>query len=439
MMESLLQLAAGLICTAMAGRLLANDIAAQGISNRFYYICYAIYRGLRIGVTIVAATYVGQQAFGKYRRSVEQAYLTGVPAACLMAASFALFSGTFARLFTNDAVLIEIVVAYSRISAWAIPFMAISTFNASAFNGQGDTKTPMIIAIILNIVNVGVGYVCIFGIDGFKGFGVTGAAFATVLSQMAGALLGLWLLYRPGGALRRHVHGQRFFQLDREKLRQIYATGIPASLENVFWQFSAVAMSRVILDYSTNHYAAYQLGLQAETITEMPSDAFIIASTTLSSRAIGEKNGGLLRSYYRQLTRMGLVTGIIASSALFLFANPIMCLLTDKAELQRLGATYVVMMGFAQLPQVLTKVYNGVIRAAGHIRAPMYIAFTGIWLLRVPLSMLACWSLGLPIEYIWGIIIMDQSSRLFMSMAYARWKDIRHCVERREQEGQAFA
>ena len=437
MMESILQLVAGLICTAMVGRLLADDIAAQGISNRIYQICYAVFRGLRIGLTVVAATYIGEQAYGKYRRSVEQAYLTGIPAACLMAAGVALCSGTIARLFTDDARLIGVVVSYSRIGAWAIPFMAVSAFNAAAFNGQGDTKTPMKIAAVFNIINILAGYLCIFGYRSFEGWGVRGAAIATVLSQMIGALLGLWLLYRPAGTMRAHMHGNRFLSLDRDMTKKLYATGIPASMESVLWQFSAIAMSRVILDYGTYHYAAYQLGLQAETITEMPADGFIIASTALTSRAIGEKNGALLRGYYRQLTRMGLAVGIIASAMLFLLGKEIMWVLTDKADLRAIGTGYVFLMGFAQIPQVLTKVYNGVIRAAGYIRVPMYFAFAGIWLLRVPLSMLACWIFRLPIEAIWVVIVADQASRLFMSMAFSRWKDIRHCIENREQrEGQ---
>ncbi len=434
MMESILQLVAGLICTAMVGRLLADDIAAQGISNRIYQICYAAYRGLRIGLTVVAATYIGEQAYGKYRRSVEQSYLTGVPAACLMAVIFAIFSGTIARLFTDDARLIGAVVSYSRIGAWAIPFMAISAFNAAAFNGRGDTKTPMKIAAVFNIVNVLTGYLCIFGIGRFEGLGMKGAAVAMVLSQMTGAFLGLWLLYRPSGALREHAHGSRFFSIDAKMQQKLYATGIPASMESVLWQFSAIVMSRVILDYGTYHYAAYQLGLQAETITEMPADGFIIASTTLTSRAIGEKNGSLMRGYYRQLTRMGLMVGIIASAILFLGGKNIMWLLTDKADLRAIGAGYVFLMGFAQIPQVLTKVYNGVIRAAGHIRVPMYFAFAGIWLLRVPLSMLSCWVFRLPIETIWMVIVIDQASRLLMSMFFARCKDIRHCVEKQEIE-----
>jgi Na+-driven multidrug efflux pump len=219
--------------------------------------------------------------------------------------------------------------------------------------------------------------------------------------------------------------------------KKLYATGVPAAMESVLWQFSAIAMSRVILDYGTYHYAAYQLGLQAETITEMPADGFIIASTALTSRAIGEKSGALMRGYYRQLTRMGLMVGILASATLFLLGKEIMWLLTDKADLRAIGAGYVFFMGFAQNPQVLTKVYNGVIRAAGYIRVPMYFAFAGIWLLRVPLSMLACWIFRLPIEAIWIVIVADQTSRLFMSMAFARWKDIRYCVEKREQEGQS--
>lgn len=93
---------------------------------------------------------------------------------------------------------------------------------------------------------------------------------------------------------------------DGRLIKEIYRTGVPAALESMFWQFSAIILSKVILAYGENSFAAYQLGIQAETVTEMPAIGFSTASTTLAARALGQKDYELKETYFNQLIRIAL-------------------------------------------------------------------------------------------------------------------------------------
>lgn len=429
-LENVLQLLAGLLITAMVGRLFADDISAQGISNRIYHTCFGLFRGLGTGATVLVALHYGKGSYDKCRRTIEQAYLVNIPLAVLFAAVIIIFPKQLLGIFTDDQALIATAVQYSRITACAVPFMAVVSFNTAAFNGQGDTKTPMFIAIAINLVSIVVGYVAIFGVGGIGGWGILGAAAASVCAQVAGALLGIYLLYRPYGKLARVTHDKKFFSLDMPDVKLIYSTGLPVAAENIFWQLSAIIMSRVILGYSSAHYAAYQLGLQVEMLTEMPAAGFIIAATTLTAGAIGQRDSKLFKAYCKQLIRMATIVGIAASALLFLLPGPFMKMVTDKPELQLIGAGYVFIMGFAQIPQVVSKVLNGIIRSSGGRRVPMYISFIGIWLVRVPFVILCGSVLKLDIRFIWGVIAADQISRLLLSMVYMKKKDIINHVDR---------
>lgn len=77
---------------------------------------------------------------------------------------------------------------------------------------------------------------------------------------------------------------RNFSPWKRGYLKDIYTTGLPASCENLLWQFATIIISRVILSYGTNSYAAYQLGLQAEGVCDMLSVGFVTASTALRPR-----------------------------------------------------------------------------------------------------------------------------------------------------------
>ena len=432
-MENTLQLVAGAVLTAMVGRLLADDIAAQGISNIMYRIFFVLFRGLAIGATVMVATYYGKRELSKCRRTIEQAYLSAIPMIALAIIIMLVFPVQILSLFTDDRHLVYLAVDFTRVLVWSLPFMAAISFNTAALNGQGDTKTPMFIAIVLNVVNIIVGFVLIFGIGNIGGFGIMGAAYATVIAQVSGALLGFYALYRKKGLFRQVSHAKPFISFDKDEAKNYFSIGLPAAMEFMFWQFSAIVMSMVLLIYGTNYYAAYQLGIQAEMLTDMPAQGFVVAATTLAARAIAQKDAALYRTYYAQLWKMALVVGIVSAILLFSIPYQLMMLLTNNPELQTIGAGYVFLMGFAMIPQTLGRVYGGFIRSSGGKRVPMYISFAGIWLVRVPLVVLFGWILGLDISFIWMAIIADHLLRLAVHVIYARRKKLHSFIETVEE------
>ncbi|MCL2565090.1 MAG: MATE family efflux transporter [Defluviitaleaceae bacterium] len=428
-LENTLQLVAGIVTTAMVGRLLADDIAAQGISNIVYRVFFALFRGLSIGATVVVATYYGKGEYAKCRRLIEQAYLTAIPVVMLAITIATLFSEQILSIFTDDRALVALASDYTRVLFWAVPFMAIICFNTASLNGHGDTKTPMFIAGILNIVNVIAGYILIFGIGSLGGFGIMGAAYSTIISQFTGASIGLYVLYRKRGIFRRTSHGRPFISFDIPEIKNYFSIGMPAAMEFLFWNFSAIVMSMVLLSYGNNYYAAYQLGLQAEMLTDMPAQGFVVAATTLAAKAIGQMDSNLYKIYFTQLRKMALIISIFATIMVFSLPRQLMMVLTNNPELQRIGASYIFLMGFAQLPQVLSRVYNGFIRSSGGKRVPMYITFTGIWLVRVPLVVLFGWILRLDINFIWMAIVADQILRISVSIIYTKRKNVYNYVD----------
>ena len=166
----------------------------------------------------------------------------------------------------------------------------------------------------------------------------------------------MYLLYnKKKGLFSDTVRQGSFFKLDRKCIYEVYTTGIPAALESMFWQFSAIILSKIILSYGAAAFAAYQLGIQAETITEMPAIGFSTASTTLAARAIGKRDQKLQKIYFKELLKVGTAISIVTSLLFILLPKVFMQMMTDKPELQAIGVVYVFVMGFIQIPQKLIK------------------------------------------------------------------------------------
>ena len=414
-LENILQISVSLITTAMVGRLMADAISAQGICVRITDTLWVCYKGVATGATILVAKAFGAGRRGECRSIIEQTMLTELIVVGVIQAVLFSRADIFFAFFSEDPKILTLAGEYMRIIVWGFPFLVIMSLVTAAFQGYGNTKTPMYIAEVVNIVNIVCGYVLIFGIGDGKGMGIKGAAAAMVIAQAVGASVGMYLLYNRKGIFREESRREGFFRLDKRCIWEVYTTGIPAAFENMFWQFSAVILSKVILFYGSSAFAAYQLGIQAETITEMPAIGFSTASTTLTARAVGKRDQGLRKIYFRELIRAGVIVSVVTSLLLLVFPGVFMKVMTDKAELLAIGVTYVFIMGFIQIPQNLSRVYNGTIRAMGHKNTPMLVAGFGIWIVRIPCCILAAYVLRLPIVSVWIIIAADQLSRFLLS------------------------
>ena len=213
-------------------------------------------------------------------------------------------------------------------------------------------------------------------------------------------------------------------------VKEILATGIPASLEDSFWQLANIVISAVILSYGQDYYAAFQIGLEGEGFCNMMSAGFMTAAMSLSSNAIGardEKNYEL--SFKRLCHFCGIIT-VITMLFLTFFTKATLSLMTDKPELIAIAAGYMHAMIWSQYPQHRQKIEIGFIRTAGHTRTTMFTNLIGLWVVRVPMVLLFGSVLHLNIYAVWWVFNIDQWIRLLLSFFYYRRYDIADTVHR---------
>ena len=257
-LENILQISANLVITAMVGRLLANDISAQGICIRITDTLWCFYKGVAIGATVLIARAYGAGRHQDCRKIAEQTILTEMIIVFIFQVVLYFKAPLFLGFFSKDPQILSLAEGYMKTIIFEFPFVVITTVVTASFQGYGNTKIPMYIAVLMNVVNIVCGYCFIFGAFGIPGMGIKGAATALLTAQAVGAGTGLYLLYKKKGGLFRKVPSEhRFFSFDKKCIYEIYTTGIPAALETVFWQVSAIILSKVILFYGNQAFAAY--------------------------------------------------------------------------------------------------------------------------------------------------------------------------------------
>ena len=421
LLESLLTYAVSLVTAAMIGRLTSDDISAQGIGSRVANLVAAFFRGLGVGATVLVGVSYGAGKLGKCRKLVEQSMLvvTALSVICVLVVTQVpdFFLGFFA---SDDASLMASAREYLIIAIWLCPGTAVSRMVTAAFNGQGDTKTPLVIAVLTNIINAICSYVFIFGFGPVPAMGLRGAAWSQVISNTCSAFIGLYTLYRRNGLYSSVSREGSLWKLDMKSMKQLFVTGLPASVENMMWSFAAMVMSKALLSYGSTVYSGYQLASQCEEVLGAPAFGFQTASTTLSAHCVGRNDKAGLRRYYYRCCVLATLLSIFCMAIMIFLPRVFMVLLTDKPELQDVGVEYLIIVAIAYIPQILNMIAFGMLRSAGHKYIPMIGSMTGMWCVRVPIAALCAWVFHADIAVVFAGMAVDQCYRFLLACLFIR-------------------
>lgn len=423
---SVLEMTTGLVSMAMIGRINADSsiaVDAIGISSRITQIVWALFKGITTGGAVFVAQAYGANNSKKLKFVIQQTLISSIIVVIILQQIIFWNANSILSIFNPSQHLLESGSVYLKTVSFGLPFLTIMLAVAASLQGMGNAKTPMLIAFMVNVINILFSFLLIFGHLGFSALGLRGAAIATVISQFCGAFVGLYILLNKNGVLSSYMN-RNFFKINFKLIAEVYKIGIPTSMESIFWQVAAIILTKAILTFGETSFAAHQFGLQAESISYMPAAGFGIAATTFVGQALGAKNKEQGKAYLKETLKGTLGVTCVCSSILVFFPGLLMRMLTPNIEIINLGAKYLIIMGLVQIPQNISGVLNGALRGAGFTKVPMYVAAAGLWGIRVPLTLALTYIFHLSIIAIWIVMGFDLIVRFILSLTIYRRKDI---------------
>lgn len=433
--ESILQMTSGFCLTGMMGRLDPISISAFSLSNRIINITWAILRGITMGSAVFVAQAYGSKNTKKIKYIIKQTMI-GLSILIFLIQQFILLNTEFVlSIFDPGSELMYIASKCLKTSSWSLYFMSMMLICTSSLQSMNKAKISMKIAMSMNITSIIIGYLFIFGNFNMPNLGVQGAAIGTFSGYFIACFYGVYLMFnRKKGYVyfgeqidKVKINIKEFikdFKPDINQIKNVYKIGIPISLENSFWQLSTIILTRAILNYGEVTLAAYQLGLQAESISFMPSNAFAIAATAFVGQCVGANNEKLGKRYMKELFKSTIVITILTSIPLIFFPKQLMLILTNDSQLINISAKYLIVMGVIQLAGNLGGVINGALRGSGFTKLPMLISATGIWGIRVPLTVLIVYFTKLDIQWVWIAMGLDVCVRWIIGYVVYKKKDL---------------
>jgi MATE family multidrug resistance protein len=291
-------------------------------------------------------------------------------------------AGLSMQLFGADATVAPLGARFLHITAFSMPLSGLMFMLNAAMRGAGDTRTPLLVMLLVNGINIVASLLLVNGGLGLPALGAEGAAWGSAAGRMVGGVLVVLLLMRGRGMLRI----DRLPRPDPELLRRILRIGIPTAAETFAFQSALVLFARFITDLGTVAYAAHNTVVTIESISFLPGAGFAVAATTLVGQSIGARDLGRARqsgheAYLQATIFMGLV-------GLMFVAVPelLLRLLVDDPAVVAAGIVPLRMVGVIQPGVAAGYVYAGALRGAGDTRFPLVIKLISPWLVRVPLA-----------------------------------------------------
>ena len=436
--EQMLNMFVGLADTFMVGHIGAAAVAAVGLSNQAVMLVTTFFAAVATGVTALVARHVGAREADGANRIVGQGYILGLVLGILALAAGLGLAEPALRALRGPADVIAPGAMYLRIVSVTFVLAAWLFIGNAALRGAGDTRSPMLIMLAVNAVNIIVAYLFIYGPGPFPMLGVEGSAIGAAAGRGVGGLLVTWLLLRGrtlrarDGATAADDAPERLRLLltrlrpDLTQLKRIANVGLPAGAEQLMMRLGQTTFAATIAALGTASYAAHQIALQSESLSYMPGFGFAVAATTLVGQGLGAGTPARARADGYLSQRLALVFMTIMGAVIFFFPAQIMSVFIRDPEVIRLGIWPLRLVAFSQPALAAMMVFAGGLRGAGDTRATLIITAAGLWLVRVPLAILLTPSLGLLGAWIaMGVDLNLRGLGMFLRFRSGRWAKIR--------------
>jgi putative MATE family efflux protein len=373
----------GTINLIMVGQLGALAIAIVGVSNIIMYNAWAIFSG--IGHTV---NYLVAQNFGSknMKKGVERTYIAFY--LCIIACMFIFLVGLFFpddifRLMGSSSEMINQGKDYLQIRFFAMIFSIFIFVFHGFFRGIGDTKTPMISAIIGNVIMIFLTYGLTYGNLGLPEIGLYGAGLALLIGEIVTFLICAYVYF-----IRLHstYETRSKVAFNRSESKLILGESSKLGIQEFSMSMAMFVFTAFVTRLGTNALAANEVALSVMSLGFMPAFAFGSTATILVGQEIGKGSPLEGRKAGTNTAILGSIFLFVLGIIQFLLAEPIARIYTDDIMVYQLASRLIMISAFLQLFDGLLNFYAGGLRGIGDTSFLLKTSLILGWLLFIPLS-----------------------------------------------------
>ena len=396
---NILQSAYQLTDAFWVGRLGAEQVAAVSVSMPVTFLVIAIGSGLAMAGAILSAQYMGAGQQDKVNHVAAQTMLMVTITATILGLIGYVLSPYFLTLLGVEQQVFGDALKFMHVSFIGVVFVFIYAMFQALMRGIGQTKVPLYIVSGTVLLNFVLDPLLIFGFGDFSGFGVMGAALATLITQSLAAAIGVWVFLRGRHGIQLKLSS---FKPDWQYMKQAFFLGAPGSVELSARAFGLIIMSFLVASFGTHTIASYGVGSNILQMVMIPAMGLSMAVSTLVGQNMGARNPQRAAQITRLASLWGLLGLTIVGVVAYLFAEYLVAFFIPDDES--------VIAGGAEFIRVMCLTWGGIgvqlcvvaaFRASGNMLNAMVVSLLSQCVIQFPAAYILSKHTSLGPQGIW--------------------------------------
>ena len=396
------------------GMLSGEAIAAVAFNFPIFFFVMGISFGLGSGVTASIARFIGSDDKVNADNAAEHAIVMAFVISALLTSLGLLYGKQILVKIGCTPEVLPQAWEYLKVSCYGLSFGVFSGFFRSILAGEGDMKFPMILAGIGTVLNIILDPIFIFTLN----FGVSGAAWATTISQMIIFIIFIYMLF-----FKDHAYVQfklRDFNPSYFILVDIIKVGLPASMSMIVMAIGQLLFNIMLATFSTDAVAAYQIAGRIDMVVFLPIFGIASALTTMVGMFFGANEIDKIRF----ITRYGISSSFIITSVgsiiLYVFAPFIISGFTDETVIKNIAVNYLrvisLLFPFISIGLTIGRILQGL----GLGMPSLMITTIRVIGVAGPLAYYFIYILDKPVEWMWYAMFISGIMATIISIVWLK-------------------
>ncbi len=395
--ENLLQTMLGVVDTILVASLGAVALAGVGAALQVIFVTTAALSALSVGVAVLVAQAFGGGRLAEAGQLARQGLLWSMLIGLPLTAVGLPLTPTLIGLFGLVPDVAQVGIEYLAVTMSTITTLTVMYLIGGALRGVGDSRTPMLVTALANVINVIASAILIFGWFGLPALGAVGSAWGSVIARLIGAALLVGVLWQGRNGVRAGGGGSWWPRIG--VLRDVLRIGMPAAVEEVLVIGAIASLTPVVATLGTVSLAAHRVAINVLSLSFLPGIGFGLAATALVGQAIGAQRSDEARAVALIALRWTVIWMGGLGLWFLVFAEGLVSIFNRDPQLVATGAAAVRVVALTQPAWALTFALGGALRGLGDTLSPLVISGSAIWIcVGLALVIVTWWA-----PMLWGV------------------------------------
>lgn len=386
MLSMLIQALYNIVDSIYISRLGTQALTAVSLAFPLQNITIAVSVGVGVGISSAISIYLG----AKNQEKADRAATIGIALSLVHCIFFLVFgllvTRPFLSLFTNDVTTLELSCQYTYIVMCVSFGCLLQLAMEKIFQAVGAMKETMLLLASGCIINIILDPILIFGLLGFPSMGITGAAIATVIGQIAAFLLYIVVYLKKR---KRFPVAVRMSALcwDKEIIKRIYSVGIPSTIMMLLPSVLISLLNRLLINFSELYVAVLGVYFKLQTFIYMPANGIVQGMRPIIGFNYGAGNTKRVKSVIRYSLLCSAAIMLAGTIAAMAFPAQIFSMFDAEEALLSAGTTALRVISCGFLVSTIGIIYSGVFESLGMGKHSLAISLLRQFIITLPLSL----------------------------------------------------